>query len=111
MIVIATGFIPLSPLSIVSTIIMLESSQWFEYCAKYWLKELQENMDRCNGRCDITELLLKTALKSIQSFNQSTTPLRAISPFPTAFSKDLLQTRKNQGLFGKGFKADGKCRG
>ena len=28
MIVIATGFIPLSPLSVVSTIIMLESSQW-----------------------------------------------------------------------------------
>ena len=23
--------------------------------------------------------------------------------FPTVFSKDLLQTRKNQGLFGKGF--------
>ena len=28
--------------------------------------------------------------------------LRAIFPFPTVFSKDLLQTRKNQGLFGKG---------
>ena len=29
--------------------------------------------------------------------------LQAISPFPTVFSKDLyLQTRKNQGLFGKG---------
>ena len=28
MIVIATGFIPLSPLSIVSTVIMWESSQW-----------------------------------------------------------------------------------
>ena len=29
--------------------------------------------------------------------------LRAISPFTTVFSKDLyLQTRKNQGLFGKG---------
>ena len=29
--------------------------------------------------------------------------LRRISPFPTVFSKDLLvQTRKNQGLFGKG---------
>ena len=28
MIVIATGFIPLSPLSVVSTIVMHESSQW-----------------------------------------------------------------------------------
>ena len=29
MIVFATGFIPLSPLSIVSTMVMWESSQWF----------------------------------------------------------------------------------
>ena len=28
--------------------------------------------------------------------------LGAISPFPTVFSNDLLQTHKNQGLFGKG---------
>ena len=28
--------------------------------------------------------------------------LRATSPFPTAFSKRLLQTRENQGLFWKG---------
>ena len=36
--------------------------------------------------------------------------LRAISPFPTVFSKDLncLQTRQNQGLFGKRFK-DAEC--
>ena len=31
--------------------------------------------------------------------------LRAISPFPTVFTKDLyLQTRKNQGLFWKGLR-------
>ena len=30
MIVIATGFIPLSPLSVVSTMIIWESSQWLE---------------------------------------------------------------------------------
>ena len=30
MIVIATGFIPLSPLSVVITVVMWESSQWFE---------------------------------------------------------------------------------
>ena len=32
---------------------------------------LQESMDRCNGRRDITEILLKTALNTIQSINQS----------------------------------------
>ena len=31
---------------------------WKEYCAEYWLKELQESMDRCTGHCDITEILL-----------------------------------------------------
>ena len=43
---------------------------WKEYCAKYWLKELQESMDRCTGRHDITEILLKTAFNTIQSTNQ-----------------------------------------
>ena len=38
-----------------------------ENCAEYWLKELQETMDRCAGRRNITEVLLKTALKTIQS--------------------------------------------
>ena len=37
---------------------------WKEYCADYWLKELQENMDKCTGRRDISEILLKTALNS-----------------------------------------------
>ena len=36
----------------------------------YWLKELQEGMDRCTGRRNITEILLKTALNTIQSINQ-----------------------------------------
>ena len=35
-----------------------------------WLKELHESMDRCTGRRDLTEILLKTALNSIQSINQ-----------------------------------------
>ena len=45
MIVIATGFIPLSPLSIVSTMVMSESSQWLgkNIVAEYWLKELQKS--------------------------------------------------------------------
>ena len=27
---------------------------WKEYCADYWLKELQKSMDRSTGRNDIT---------------------------------------------------------
>ena len=42
---------------------------WKEYCAEYLLKELQESMDRCTGRLDMTEVLLKTALNTIQSIN------------------------------------------
>ena len=34
---------------------------------EYWLKYLQESMDMCTGRHDITEILLKTALYTIQS--------------------------------------------
>ena len=30
-----------------------------EYCAGYWLKELQESMNRSPGQCNITEILLK----------------------------------------------------
>ena len=46
-----------------------QSVAWKEYGAGYWLKELQETMDRCTGRRDITEILLKTALNNIQSIN------------------------------------------
>ena len=44
---------------------------WKEHCAEYWLKELQESMDRYTGRRSITEILLKTALNTIQSLNIS----------------------------------------
>ena len=44
---------------------------WKEYCAEFWLKELQESMDRCTVCCDITEILLKKVLNTIQSTNQS----------------------------------------
>ena len=71
MIVIAKGFIPLSPLSVVSKIVMWESSQysWKEYCAEYRLKELQQSMGMCTGRRDITEILLKTVSNPIQPTN------------------------------------------
>ena len=40
-----------------------------EYFAEYWLKEMQESMDRCIGHRDTTEILLKMMLKIIQSLN------------------------------------------
>ena len=42
---------------------------WKEYCAEYWLKDLQESMDRYTGHRDITEIMLKAALITIQSIN------------------------------------------
>ena len=42
---------------------------WKEYYVEYWLKEHQESMDRYNGCRDINEILLKTALNTIQSIN------------------------------------------
>ena len=42
---------------------------WKEYCGEYWLKELQESMDRYTGSRDKTEILLKMALNTIQSIN------------------------------------------
>ena len=47
----------------------LYGKAWKEYCAVYWLKELLESMDRCTGCRDKTEILLKTALNTIQSVN------------------------------------------
>ena len=44
---------------------------WKEYCGEYWLKELQESRDKCTGCHDITEILLKIALNTIQSNNRS----------------------------------------
>ena len=65
MIVFATGFIPLSRLSVVSTMVCGK-----EYCAQFRLKELQESMNRCTGHRDITEILLK---KALTPYNQSFT--------------------------------------
>ena len=69
-IVIATRFIPLSLLSIFSTMVMYESSQWERNKAEYCLKEFQESMDRLTGLHDVTEIMLKTALNTTQSINQ-----------------------------------------
>ena len=44
-----------------------QSVVWKEYCAEYWLREVQqENMDRYTGRRNITEIQLKKALNTIQ---------------------------------------------
>ena len=68
MIVIATEFNSFSPLPIVSTVVMWESSQWLrKNIVGHSLKELQESINRCTGCCDITEMLLKTVLNTIQS--------------------------------------------
>ena len=44
---------------------------WKEYCAEYWFNELLKSMDRCTGCHGIMELLLKMALHTIKSINQS----------------------------------------
>ena len=69
MIAIETGTAPLSPLSIVSTMdVGMHPMAWKEYCVEYQLKDLQESMDRCTGRCDITETV-ENGLKD-HSINQ-----------------------------------------
>ena len=42
---------------------------WKEYCAEHWLKGFPESKERGTGCHDITEILLKTALNTIQSIN------------------------------------------
>ena len=61
MLVIVTGFIPLSPLSMFfdNGYVGKQPVAWEEYCAEYWLKELGESRDRCTGRHNLTEILLK----------------------------------------------------
>ena len=68
MIVIATGFIPPSQLFVVldNCYVGKQPVAWKEYCEEYWLKE-PESIDRCTGHHDITEILLKMALNTIQS--------------------------------------------
>ena len=67
MIIIATGFIPVR--SFDNGYVGKQPVVWKEYCAEYSLKELQQSMDSSTGRRDITEILLKTALNTIQSMS------------------------------------------
>ena len=65
MIVVATRFIPFSPLSFQ----YFNSYMRKQPVARGLIKEHQESMDKCTGFNNITEILLKMALKTIQSFN------------------------------------------
>ena len=65
MLVTTIGFVPLSPLSIVSEMVMLESSQWLG-------KNILRSSGKTNSRkawVGTTEIMLKTALNAIQSNN------------------------------------------
>ena len=60
MIVIATGFIPLSPLSVFLTIVCGKAGNGLErILCSVLVKRTAESMDRCTGHSDITEILLK----------------------------------------------------
>ena len=37
-----------------------------EYCTKHWLKKMRKIMDRCIGHGNVTEIMLKKALNTIQ---------------------------------------------
>ena len=64
MIVIATEFTPLSPLTFFfSTMNMWESSQRLGKNNVHNTGEKKEGMDRCTVRLKLTEIMLKTAIK------------------------------------------------
>ena len=74
MIVIATGFIPPAVRSFDNGYVGKHPEVWKEYCAEYWLKELQESMDRCTRHHDITENGVKhyTVDQSTKSWRKRT---------------------------------------
>ena len=74
--VIATGFIPLSPLSLVSKIVGKQTVTWKEYFTEYCLKDPWKRMGKCTGRHDMTEIRFKTALTP---YNQSVNRLQMLS--------------------------------
>ena len=53
----------------VKHLLNFNGSCWKEYCTVYWLKELLESINRCTGCRDISKILLKMALDTIQSIN------------------------------------------
>ena len=82
MIVIETGFIPLSSLSIISTTVIWDRSQCLEK-----IKELWESMDRRTGRRDITLILFKRRETPCNQYHTIQTLRRGhLTPFPTMVS-------------------------
>ena len=74
MIVFAKGFIPLSPrvCCFDNGYVEKQPVAWMErILCGVLVKRTQGRIDRCTGRRDMTEVLLKTALNTIQSINQS----------------------------------------
>ena len=63
------------------------------------MKELADH----NFKFDINDKVLKTGRKHCGKRRNCS--LRAISPLHSVFKAVVLQTRKNQGLFGKGLNA------
>ena len=68
---------------------------WKEYYAEYWLKELLESMDRCTGRRDVTEILLKTAINTLQYL---------FFPFSIIFLKGFTSKASKVAIMGLGTK-------
>ena len=73
MVFIASGFIRLSPLSVVLTKVMYESSQWLGKNI-VWITGKRDSRKACMGRCtgctNMIEILLKMALNNMQSIYQ-----------------------------------------
>ena len=66
MTVFATGNIPLSSLSFVSTLVMWEGSKWLgKNIVKYWFKEL------VHWPLEMTEILMKIVLNTIQAYSDN----------------------------------------
>ena len=63
MIVIAIGFFPLAAVQCFDDgYVGKQPVAWKEYCAVYWLKELEESMDRCTDIRHMKEIMLKTCV-------------------------------------------------
>ena len=65
-------FIPLSPCPLFQQWLCGKAASGLErILCRLLVKKLLESMDLCTGPHDITEILLKTALNTIQSINHS----------------------------------------
>ena len=72
MIVIVTGFIPLTAVHCFGHgYVGKQPVARKNIVRRTGIKELQGSMDRCTGRRYITEIMLKTALNIIQSINDT----------------------------------------